>query len=401
MAEIAPSLQPAAHPPRTLFDKIWDDHIIAQLGDGTYLLHIDRHLIHEVTSKRAFEQLRWRGPTVRNPELTFALVDHIVATAPKRDDGSNPAGRPFIEAWRPNCADFGIIHFALDDRHQGIVQVIAPELGIDLPGCAQACGDSHTSRNGALGALAWGIGASEVEHVLAKGLILYVIGRLGRAAGRGHVVEYAGSAISALPMDGRLTVCNMSIEMGARAGLIAPDKRIFAYLAGWEFAPRGAACDAALANGRTLATDDGAIFEREETFDCTAIKPQITWGTSPQDVIAIDEPVPDPHIVTDAARRQAMMRARAYLDITPGRPLTGTKIDYALIGSCTNGRYGDLEAAARIVRGRKVASGVRALVVPGSMRIKREAERAGLDRVFTAAGFEWHAAGCSMCVTAN
>lgn len=364
---------------------------------------------------------------MRNPELTFAVVDHIVATSPGRNDSTNPAGRPFIEAWRKNCADFGITNFDLDDSRQGIVHVIAPELGIDLPGCTLVCGDSHTSSNGAVGALAWGIGASEVEHVLAtqtvvqhkpkrmrilftgrltpgvsaKDIILHAIGKLGTAAGRGHVVEYGGPAIAALAMDGRLTVCNMSIEMGARAGLIAPDDVTFDYLAHTEFAPKGPTWDAAVKQWRTLSSDDGAVFEREEEIDCSALKPQITWGTSPQDVIAVDESIPNPAREADAARKTAMERALSYIGLAPGAPLIGTKVDYAFIGSCTNGRLADLEAAARIARGRKVAPGVRALVVPGSMQIRRAAEHAGLDRIFIDAGFEWHSAGCSMCVAAN
>ncbi|MBL8702428.1 MAG: 3-isopropylmalate dehydratase large subunit [Alphaproteobacteria bacterium] len=413
--------------PRTLFDKIWDAHVIADLGDGAHLLHIDRHLVHEVTSKHAFESLRRRGLRVRNPELTFAMVDHIVATDPGRTDRTNPTGWPFIEAWRRNCRDFGVTHFDLDDERQGIVHVVAPELAITLPGCTLVCGDSHTASNGAVGALAWGIGASEVEHVLAtqtvalrrprrmrlvfdgrpapgvtaKDLILHAIGRLGTAAGRGHVVEYAGEAIAAMAMDGRLTICNMSIEMGARAGLIAPDARTLEHLAGRDFAPRGPVWDRAVEAWRELHSDPDAVFDREERFDCAAIAPQVTWGNSPQDVVAIDEPVPDPARVADLARRNAIERALRYMALAPGRPLTGTRIDYAFIGSCTNGRYSDLEAAARVARGRRVAPHVRALVVPGSMRVKRAAESAGLDRIFIEAGFEWRNAGCSMCVTAN
>jgi len=413
--------------PRTLFDKIWDEHVIADLGDGAFLLHIDRHMIHEVTSKHAFERLRKRGVQMHSPKLTFAVVDHILATGPARGDNSYPAGRVFIQSLRKNCIDFGVTHFDIDDERQGIVHVIAPELGIDLPGCTLVCGDSHTSSNGAVGALAWGIGASEVEHVLAtqtivqhrpkrmrinyegrlgsgvtaKDIILFTIGKLGSAAGRGFVVEYAGSAIRALAMDARLTVCNMSIEMGARAGLIAPDDTTFAYLAGSEFAPKGEAWDAALSHWRGLPSDSGASYDIEEHIDCNLITPQITWGTSPQDVMGVDACIPDPSLETDPAKRKAMERSLAYIDLTPGAPLIGTKIDVAFIGSCTNGRLADLEAAAEVARGRKVAPGVRALVVPGSSQIKLAAERAGLDRVFKEAGFEWHSSGCSMCVTAN
>ena len=419
-----PSRSPA---PRTLFDKIWDDHVVADLGSGAFLLHVDRHMVHEVTSKHAFERMRQRGLALRNPELTFAVVDHIVATAPDRKAGRNPVGQSFIDAWRKNCADFGITHFDIDDERQGIVHVIAPELGINLPGCTLVCGDSHTSSNGALGALAWGIGASEVEHVLAtqtavqhkpmrmrirysgrlghrvtaKDLILYSIGKLGTAAGRGYVLEYGGSAISALAMDGRLTICNMSIEMGARAGLMAPDDTTYQYLSGREFCPKGAAWDSALAYWHTLAGDEAASFDKEVEIDCSTITPQVSWGTSPQDVIGVDGWVPDPAVESDPRRRKSMEGALAYIGLQPGARLIGTKIDVAFIGSCTNSRYADLEAAAQLAKGRKVAPGVRALVVPGSTRIKRAAEKAGLDRVFKDAGFEWHHSGCSMCVTAN
>ena len=412
---------------RTLFDKIWDDHLVADLGNGAFLLHVDRHLGHEMTSYRAFDALRRRGIRVRNPELTFAVVDHVVATSPNRTDGTNPAGRPFIQMWRQNCGDFQITHFDIDDHRQGIVHVIGPELGIDLPGCTLVCGDSHTASNGALGALAWGIGTSEVEHVLAtqtiiqrkpksmriwfdgglapgisaKDMILYVIGKLGTAAGRGYTIEYAGPAISELSIDGRLTVCNMSIELGARAGLIAPDDRTFGYLAGREFAPKGREWDSAVTHWQTLRSDDHAMFDTEIIIDCSQIKPQITWGTSPQDVVAVDERIPDPSKETDPGRRRAIERALAYIDLAPGASLVGTPIDYAFIGSCTNGRYSDLIAAAEIARGRKVAAGVRALVVPGSTQIKLAAEQAGLDKIFMEAGFEWRTAGCSMCVAGN
>ncbi len=412
---------------RTLFDKIWDDHVVADLGNGAFLLHVDRHLVHEMTSYRAFDALRRRGIAVRNPELTFAVVDHVVATSLDRADDTNPAGQPFIRMWRQNCDEFGITHFGIDDHRQGIVHVIGPELGIDLPGCTLVCGDSHTSSNGALGALAWGIGASEVEHVLAtqtliqrkpkamriwfdgelgpgvsaKDLILYVIGKLGTAAGRGYTVEYAGPGISALSIEGRLTVCNMSIELGARAGLIAPDDRTFDYLAGREFAPKGREWQDAVAHWRALRSDDHATFDAETVIDCSQVKPQITWGTSPQDVVAVDGRVPDPSTETDPVRRRTLEQALAYIGLAPGAALAGTKIDYAFIGSCTNGRYSDLVAAAEIARGRKVAPGVRALVVPGSTQIKIAAERAGLDGIFREAGFEWRSAGCSMCVAGN
>ena len=416
--------EPAA---RTLLDKIWADHVVRRFDDGTDLLHVDRHLVHEVTSPRAFDGLRRRGIRVHSPELTFAVVDHIVATDTDRTDGTNPAGLPFIQMLRRNCAEFGVTHFDIHDRRQGIVHVVGPELGIDLPGCTLVCGDSHTATNGGLGALAWGIGASEVEHVLAtqtiqqrkpkqlrirfegklaagvsaKDMILYVIGQLGTAAGQGYMVEYAGPAISRLSIDERLTICNMSIELGARAGLIAPDDATFAYLTGREFAPAGAAWDAALDYWRNLRTDDGARFDREAVIDCAKIGPQVTWGTSPQDVISVDQPVPRPSDTADPVRRAAIERALSYTGIAPGETLLGTEIDYAFIGSCTNGRLSDLVAAAEVARGRKVPPGVRALVVPGSTQVRQAAIAAGLDKIFIEAGFEWRAAGCSMCVAGN
>jgi 3-isopropylmalate/(R)-2-methylmalate dehydratase large subunit len=411
----------------TLFEKIWNEHVVAELGDGVTLLHIDRHIIHEITSARGFENLRRDGRTVRSPALTFGVVDHVLATGPGRGAATNPAGLPFIRAMRRNCADFGIALFDVDDPRQGIAHVVGPELGIDLPGCTLVCGDSHTASNGALGALAWGIGASEVEHVLAtqtivqrkprsmrvtftgvphagitaKDMVLFLIGRIGTAGGRGHVVEYAGEGIRAQSIEGRLTICNMSIELGAKAGLVAPDDTTFAYLQGREFAPKGDAWDAAVAYWRGLVSDGDAAFDREVTIDCHDIRPQITWGTSPQDVIGVDERIPDPALAEDAARRASMERALDYIGLTAGDTLAGTAIDYAFIGSCTNGRLSDLRDAAAVARGRHVAAGVRALVVPGSSAVKRAAEAEGLDRVFTDAGFEWHASGCSLCVTAN
>ena len=426
--------QSSARPPAspspdgsTLFDKIWSTHVVAELPDGSTLIHIDRHLLHEITSKHAFERLRQRGLPVRNPELTFAVADHIVATDLVRSDGTYPVGRPFIETLRRNCRDFGVRHFDLDDRRQGIVHVIATELGINLPGTTLVCGDSHTSSNGAVGALAWGIGASEVEHVMAtqtvaqrkprsirlhfegrlgshvtaKDLILHAIGRLGTAAARGHVVEYAGPVIRAMAMDGRLTICNMSIEMGARAGMIAPDDTTFQYLAGREFAPKGLAWDQALEMWRQLPSDETSTFDVDVRIDCTDLAPQVTWGTSPQDVIGVDAVIPDPAREADEARKTAMQKALAYIGLQPGTRLAGTPIDVAFIGSCTNSRLSDLEAAARIARGRRVAPGVRAVVVPGSTQVKYAAEAAGLDRIFLDAGFEWRSSGCSLCVTAN
>jgi 3-isopropylmalate/(R)-2-methylmalate dehydratase large subunit len=413
--------------PATLFDKIWNEHVVADMGEGVMLLHIDRHIIHEITSARAFENLRAKGRPVRSPDLTFGVVDHVVATIPGRTEATNPAGHSFIRNMRQNCADYGVTFFDVGDPRQGIAHVVGPELGIDLPGCTLVCGDSHTGSNGALGALAWGIGASEVEHVLAtqtivqrkpnrmrvtfdgvpapgitaKDMVLYLIGRIGTAGGRGHVVEYAGPGIRALSIEGRLTICNMSIELGARAGLVAPDETTLAYLHGREFAPKGAEWDAAVAHWRTLVTDEGAVFDREVVIDCARIQPQITWGTSPQDVIGVDERIPDPTAIDDPERRQAVARALDYIGLAPGDTLAGTPIDYAFIGSCTNGRLSDLQAAAEVARGRHVAPGVRALVVPGSTAVKQAAEAEGLDEVFRLAGFEWHESGCSLCVTAN
>ena len=416
------------HPaPTTLFDKIWTQHVLADLGDGVVLLHVDRHIIHEITSARAFDNLRARGRSVRCPALTFGVVDHVVATVPGRDEGTNLAGRSFVRGIRRNCAEFGIRLFDIDDPRQGIAHVVGPELGIDLPGSTLVCGDSHTASNGALGALAWGIGASEVEHVLAtqaivqrrprtmrvrfegalhpwvsaKDMVMYLIGRIGTAGGTNHVVEYAGSAIRDLSIEGRLTICNMSIELGARAGLVAPDETTFAYLKGREFAPAGAGWDAAVAHWRGLVSDPGAAFDREVEIDCRQIRPQVTWGTSPQDVIGVDDAIPDPDQAADPVRQTAMRRALAYIGLTPGDRLAGTAIDYAFIGSCTNGRLSDLQAAAAVARGRHVAPWVRALVVPGSSSVRQAAEAEGLDRVFLDAGFEWHQSGCSLCVTAN
>ncbi|TCR70660.1 3-isopropylmalate dehydratase large subunit [Bosea sp. BK604] len=417
----------SGHRPRTLFEKIWDQHVIADLGDGSNLLHIDRHIIHEITSARAFENLRKAGRGVRCPELTFGVVDHVVATVLGRNEDTNPAGGSFIRNMRRNCEDFGIRLFDMGDRRQGIAHVVGPELGTDLPGCTLVCGDSHTSSNGALGALAWGIGASEVEHVLAtqsivqrkplrmrvvfdgtlgagvsaKDMVLHLIGRVGTAGGRGCVVEFAGPGIRTQSIEGRLTICNMSIELGAKAGLVAPDDTTFAYLEGREFAPKGAAFQVALSAWRELSSDDDAQFDRDVTIDCNGLQPQVSWGTSPQDVIGVNEQIPDPDAIADSTRRASIRSALDYIGLTPGAALAGTPIDYAFIGSCTNGRLSDLRAAAEVARRGKVSPGVRALVVPGSASVKRDAEAEGLDKIFLSAGFEWHEAGCSLCVTAN
>lgn len=364
---------------------------------------------------------------VRNRKLNFAVVDHIVSTLPGRTGESHPPGRERIHALRDNCREFALELYDVDSPRQGIAHIIAPELGIALPGCTLVCGDSHTATNGGIGALAWGIGTTEVMHVIAtqallqrkpkqmrirfhgtlgpcvyaKDLILYFIARHGVAAGTGFAVEYAGPAIRALPIEARMTICNMSVELGARFGIVAPDDATIAYVAGRPFAPKGALWARAVAEWRTLASDASARFDREIEIDCGEVAPQITWGNSPQHAVAIDDPLPDPASIADAAQREALERAYSYMDLAPGRTLEGVPIDYAFIGSCTNGRLSDLEVAARIVHGRKVREGVTALVVPGSMAVKAAAESAGLDRVFVQAGFEWRNAGCSMCVGSN
>ncbi len=413
--------------PQTLVDKIWNRHVISELSDGRTLLHIDRHFLHDGTSRQAFDGMRRIKREVRNRNLNFAVVDHIVSTLPGRTGESHIPGRERIHALRDNCREFALELYDVDSPHQGIAHVIAPELGVTLPGCTLVCGDSHTATNGGLGALAWGIGTTEVMHVIAaqalllrkpkqlrvsfhgaigpgvyaKDLILYFMARHGVTAGAGCAVEYTGPAISALPVEARMTICNMSIEFGARFGIVAPDDATIRYVAQRPFAPQGALWERAVAQWRTLASDAGAPFEREIEIDCRKVGPQVTWGNSPQEAVAIDETLPDPATIADAARRQALERAYSYMDLAPGRTLEGVPIDYAFIGSCTNSRLSDLEAAAQVVRGRQVCAGVTALAVPGSMAIKAAAEAAGLDKVFVQAGFEWRNAGCSMCVGSN
>lgn len=416
-----------AEPPRTVFDKIWDAHRIRTLEDGRDLVFVDRHVLQETTSAQAFAGLARAGRRVRHPELTIATQDHILSTVPGRDETTNPDGRELLGLMRSNAGRHGIRHFGLDDPGQGIVHVIAPESGFALPGSLLACGDSHTSTVGGLGALGIGVGTSEVEHVLAtqtlaltrprpmrvrfegargpgvtaKDLILYMIGVLGVAAGRGCAVEYAGAAVRTLPVEARLTLCNMSIEFGARLGLVAPDDATAAYVSGRPFAPRGADFERAREEWRALISDEHAAFDRDEVIDCDRVAPQITWGTSPQDVAGVDGVVPDPAGFADARRRDLAAEALRYMGLEPGMPLEGLPIDVAFIGSCTNGRLSDLEAAAEVVRGRRVAPSVRALVVPGSQEVRRAAEARGLHRVFQDAGFEWREAGCSMCVSIN
>jgi 3-isopropylmalate/(R)-2-methylmalate dehydratase large subunit len=413
--------------PRTLFDKIWDSHVVERLQDGTCILYIDRHLVHEVTSPQAFEGLRLSGRRVRRPEATIAVVDHNVPTSDRRAGIAEPESRLQVATLEENVAEFGVPYFPLLDDRQGIVHIIGPEQGISLPGMTIVCGDSHTSTHGAVGALAFGIGTSEVEHVLAtqtllqkpaknmrvtvdgalpfgcsaKDVVLAIIGHIGTAGGTGHVIEYAGATIRPLDMAGRMTVCNMSIEAGARAGLIAPDETTFAYIKGRPFAPAGEAFEHALRHWRSLPSDPGAVYDREVSLDAAAIAPMVTWGTNPEAVLPITGAVPDPDQQPDEAGRAQMRRMLDYMGLSPGQRLQDVAVDVVFIGSCTNGRIEDLRAAARVAAGRKVADGVRALVVPGSGLIKRQAEAEGLDRVLIEAGFEWREAGCSMCLAMN
>jgi 3-isopropylmalate/(R)-2-methylmalate dehydratase large subunit len=410
---------------QALFDKIWRAHEVADLAEGWSLLHIDRHLLHDLSGARALEDLAARGLKTRNPELAFATADHAVSSAPGRTAASFAPGAALHDGLRDGSAAAGIKFFGLGQDGQGIVHVMAPELGLVLPGVTLICGDSHTCTNGALGALAFGVGSSELTHALAtqtlrqrrpkrmriwiegqtgagvgpKDLILAIIARFGAAAGAGYAVEYAGSAVRAMTIEGRLTLCNLSIELGAKMGLVAPDETTFTWLFGRRYAPKGAALDQAVAAWRTLPTDSDAIFDREETVDAAAVAPTITWGTSPEHAIAVDGLIPDP--AADPQRRAAYSAALEYMDLTPGQPIAGTKIDWVFIGSCTNSRLSDLRDAAAVLRGRRVAEGVTAWVVPGSEQVKRAAEAEGLDRLFRAAGFAWREPGCSMCVAAN
>ncbi|HUH85227.1 MAG TPA: 3-isopropylmalate dehydratase large subunit [Stellaceae bacterium] len=413
--------------PRTLFDKIWESHLVDRQRDGTCLLYIDRHLVHEVTSPQAFEGLRAAGRRVRRPEATIAVADHNIPTTDRSAGIVEPESRLQVETLERNVREFGIPYFAVEDIRQGIVHIIGPEQGMTQPGTTIVCGDSHTATHGAFGALAFGIGTSEVEHVLAtqtllqlpaknmrvtvegdlapgvtaKDIILAIIGKIGTAGGTGHVIEYAGSAIRKLSMEGRMTVCNMSIEGGARAGLVAPDETTFAYLRGRPYAPKGAAWEQAVKFWATLPSDPGAHYDKEVRLDAASIAPHVTWGTSPQDVLPITGKVPDPAAEADPGKRAAMARSLDYMGLTPGTPLAALAVQRVFIGSCTNGRIEDLRAAAAVAQGRKVAAGVNAMVVPGSGLVKHQAEEEGLDRVFLAAGFEWREPGCSMCLAMN
>ena len=413
--------------PKTLFDKIWDAHVVHRQDDGTCLIYIDRHLVHEVTSPQAFEGLRNAGRPVRAPNRTLAVADHNVPTTDRSAGIADEESRIQVEALANNAAEFGVPYFAMEDIRQGIVHVIGPEQGFTQPGMTIVCGDSHTATHGAFGALAFGIGTSEVEHVLAtqtliqkpaknmritvdgdlapgvtaKDIILAIIGKIGTAGGTGHVIEFAGSAIRGLSMEGRMTICNMAIEGGARAGMIAPDEKPFAYLQGRPMAPQGEMWNKAVSYWRSLPSDDGARYDTEVTLPASEIAPTVTWGTSPEDALAITESVPDPDKEKDDMKRAKIERAISYMGLTPGQKLTDVKIDTVFIGSCTNSRIEDLRAAAGIAEGRQVAAGIRAMVVPGSGLVKEQAEAEGLDKVFTAAGFEWREPGCSMCLAMN
>ncbi|MBV9077938.1 MAG: 3-isopropylmalate dehydratase large subunit [Methylobacteriaceae bacterium] len=413
--------------PRTLYDKIWDDHVVDRQPDGTCLIYIDRHLVHEVTSPQAFEGLRLAGRRVHAPTKTLAVVDHNVPTTDRSAGIADPESRVQVETLARNAREFGLEYYNERDVRQGIVHVIGPEQGFTLPGQTIVCGDSHTSTHGAFGSLAQGIGTSEVEHVLAtqtliqrkaknmrvtvdgpippgitaKDIVLAIIGEIGTAGGTGHVIEYAGEAIRSLSMEGRMTVCNMSIEGGARAGMVAPDETTFAYLRDRPMAPKGAALDAARRYWESLPTDEGAAFDREVRLDAANLPPLVTWGTSPEDVVAVTGVVPDPDLIPDENARASKRRALDYMGLTPGTRITDLALDRVFIGSCTNSRIEDLRAAARVVEGRSVHPSVAAMVVPGSGIVKMQAEAEGLDRIFTAAGFEWREPGCSMCLAMN
>ncbi|MFE1597853.1 3-isopropylmalate dehydratase large subunit [Methylobacterium sp. ID0610] len=413
--------------PRTLYDKIWDDHVVDRQPDGTCLLYIDRHLVHEVTSPQAFEGLRLAGRRVRHPEKTLAVVDHNVQTSDRSFGIEDPESRTQIETLAVNVRDFGIEYYDALDRRQGIVHIIGPEQGFTLPGQTIVCGDSHTSTHGAFGALAHGIGTSEVEHVLAtqtliqkkaknmrvtvdgtlpagvtaKDIILAIIGEIGTAGGTGHVLEYAGEAIRALSMEGRMTICNMSIEGGARAGLVAPDATTFAYVKDRPKAPKGEAFDRARAYWESLVSDEGAHFDREVRLDAANLPPIVTWGTSPEDVVSVQGRVPDPTAIADENIRRSKEQALAYMGLAPGQRITEIGLDKVFIGSCTNGRIEDLRIVARMVEGRKVHPNVSAMVVPGSGLVKQQAEAEGIARILTEAGFDWREPGCSMCLGMN
>ncbi len=412
---------------KTMFEKIWDDHLVRDSQGDTAIIYIDLHLVHEVTSPQAFAALRETKRTVRCPQNTFATMDHNVSTRTKDITKVEATSRVQMDTLSNNCHEFGVKVYEFTDEGQGIVHVIGPEQGLTLPGMTIVCGDSHTATHGAFGALAFGIGTSEVEHVLAtqtlqqnkaktmliniegdlakgvtpKDIILYIIGQIGTAGGTGYVIEYAGSAIRALSMEGRMTICNMSIEAGARAGMIAPDEVTFNYVKGRDFAPKGADWNKAVAYWKTLPSDKDAKFDHVLEIKAQDIKPMVTWGTSPGQVTSIDGVVPDPESFTNPVDRTAARNALVYMDLAPGTKISDIRIDKVFIGSCTNGRIEDLRAAAQMVIGKRVAPGVTAIVVPGSGRVRKQAEKEGLDKIFTTAGFEWRFAGCSMCLGMN
>jgi 3-isopropylmalate/(R)-2-methylmalate dehydratase large subunit len=414
-------------PPRTLFDKIWENHVVAPQGEGTYLIYIDLHLIHEVTTPQAFEGLKLAGRKVRRPDATMAVADHNVPTSDRSRGIDDPESKLQVDTLERNVKEFGVPYFPVDSINQGIVHIIGPEQGLSQPGMTIVCGDSHTATHGAMGALAFGIGTSEVEHVLAtqtliqapaknmlisvngglgagvspKDVILAVIGKIGTAGGTGHVFEYAGSTFRDMSMEGRMTVCNMSIEAGARAGLVAPDEKTIAYVMGRPYAPKGAAWEQAVAYWRTLPSDRGAKYDKEAHLDAADIAPHVSWGTSPQDVAPITGYVPDPAQVDDPLKRAAILRSLEYMALAPNTRLVDVPVQRVFIGSCTNSRIEDLRAAAAVAKGRRVADGVRALVVPGSGLVKHQAEEEGLDRIFLEAGFEWREPGCSNCMSMN
>ena len=411
----------------TLFDKVWDEHVVDSLAPGIDLLHIDRHLMHDLGGGSAIANVLRRGLPVRHPELTFATPDHVIETRPGRTGGVAPWADELVQRLRDETARTGVRLYDVGDAGNGIVHVVGPELGLSLPGTTIVCGDSHTCTHGALGAVAFGIGASEVEHVLAtqtlpqrrpramrarfegalpagvdaKDMILALIGRIGTAGGTGYALEYTGAAVRALDMEGRMTMSNLAIESGAKVGMVAPDETTFAWLQGRPQAPTGARWAQALAYWRTLASDAQAVYDAEVAIDCSALAPHVTWGTSPEQVVRIDATVPDPRNAPDAMRRKAWSEALTYMGLQAGQPIAGTRIDRVFIGSCTNSRLPDLRRAARVVQGRRVASHVEAWVVPGSERVKRDAEAEGLHEVFLAAGLQWREPGCSLCVGAN
>ncbi len=418
---------PKAAAPKTMYDKIWEKHLVHQEANGDAILYIDQQLCHEVTSPQAFEGLRMAGRKVRRPEKVMAVQDHNVPTTDRSKPIEDPISRKQIETLRANCKEFGIRLYDVGDIEQGVIHVVGPEQGYTRPGMTIVCGDSHTATHGAFGALAFGIGTSEVEHVLAtqtlrqkksktmritvdgtlaqgvtaKDLILYIIGKMTTAGGAGYVVEFAGEAFRALSMEGRMTVCNMAIEMGARAGMIAPDETTFEYLRGRNFVPKGADFDAAVAEWKTLATDEGASFDKEVRFDAADVEPTVTWGTNPAQSVPVGANVPSPDDFANADEKKMAKAALEYMALEAGAPMSSIKLDWVFIGSCTNGRIEDFRAAAAVVKGYKVADGVRAIAVPGSGLVKKQAEEEGLDKIFVEAGFEWREPGCSMCLAMN